>query len=467
MYTLDELRPLAIFSGLPDSQLGWFLEQGVAVELARGERMFERGQPAEYMFVVVEGEIERFEEIAGQWLVVATTRAGEVTGMLPFSRMTEYPGHTVAAVPSRVLRVERASFSEMISMSDEVGSRLVALMTDRVRGDVRLEQQREKLMALGKLSAGLAHELNNPAAAMRRTAAGLAEVLSAQHDRALRVVRGGVDEASLAAVDELVRSLGTRAAPVLSSLEQGELEEEILDWLEEQGVDRAWELAPAFAGAGATVDDLRRVGEAIAPDSLGDLLAWLGGGLEAERMAAEVDNAAERIAKLVSAVKSFSQMDRSAEHKPVDVHGGLESTLAMYSYACASKGLRVTKRYASGLPPVPANEGELNQVWSNLIDNAICATGNGGEIRVETDADDWNVIVRVVDDGPGIPEKLQSRIFDPFFTTKDVGEGTGLGLDIALRIVRLHQGNIEVESHPGHTVFVVRLPLEPGGPPAT
>jgi len=195
---------------------------------------------------------------------------------------------------------------------------------------------------------------------------------------------------------------------------------------------------------------------------LGAAIAWLGGGLAAVRMAAEIDSASERISGLIASVKSYSQMDRSPEHKPVDLHAGLESTLAIYSHALASKRLRVERRYAESLPSLNGNAGELNQVWGNLIDNAIDAMSEGGELGIETGADEWRVYVRVVDDGVGIPDDVRSRIFEPFFTTKGVGEGTGLGLDIALRIVQLHKGQIQVESRPGRTEIVVSLPLAGG-----
>jgi signal transduction histidine kinase len=334
-----------------------------------------------------------------------------------------------------------------------------------VRGDVRLEQQREKLMALGKLSAGLAHELNNPAAAVRRTAAGLATRLEAQRDRVLRLLRGGGDAASIDAVEKLRQELRERQAPKLTSLEESEREEAILDWLEERDVDEAWELAPAFMAAGVTDEDLERCSAEIAPGLLPDAIAWLGGGLAADRMAAEIDASAVRISDLISSVKSYSQMDRSPEHKPTDIHAGLESTLMMYAHALAGKNVRVRRSYSESLPEVTANPGELNQVWSNLIDNAIDAMSQGGELVVETDLDEWNAMVRIVDDGSGIPDEVRSRIFEPFFTTTDVGEGTGLGLDIALRIVRLHRGQIEVESRPGRTAMTVCLPIDASAPP--
>jgi len=468
MLTPDQLRPLEIFEDLPDEVLAWFAGRSRGIELESGAHLFERGQPADYLFVVVDGTIQRYEEIAGQWLVVATTGRGEVTGMLPFSRMTHYPGTTVAAEPARVLRLEKVHFPEMLAVSYEIGRRLVSSMADRVRGDVRLEQQRDRLMALGKLSAGLAHELNNPIAAVRRTAESLLRTIEAQ-DAAIRRLLRRIDDGAVATVvQKLRRELRDRRPGEGGALEASEREDALGDWLEAKGVDDPWSLATQLAAAGATVGDLESAARSIPGEVLGDALVWLGCGLAASGMSAEIGSAATRVSELVASIKTFSQMDRSVEHKSIDLEVGLESTLAIFAHAIHRGGIRVERRFAEALPRVRGNAGELNQVWSHLIDNAIDAMGEGGSLRVETGADEWNVEVRIVDDGHGIPEEIRSSIFEPFFTTRDVGEGTGLGLDIALRIVRLHEGQIRVESRPGCTEMTVCLPIahDPGSLPS-
>jgi signal transduction histidine kinase len=463
-FTTDELRTVAILEGLPEWQLAWIADHGEKIELAQGDRMFERGQPADFMFIVVKGTIQRYEEIGGEWLVVATTRRGEVTGMLPYSRMTHYPGHTVATEAAQVLRLEQTDFQEMLVVSQEIGRRLVAVMSDRVRGDVRLEQQRERMAALGRLSAGLAHELNNPASAVRRAAAELSEEHARLSALVLDLVRHHVDEAAIEAADTLARLAREREPARLTPLERSEREEALQDWLEDQGIERAWESAATFADGGLTVADLETFAGKVSPTTLGDALAWVGATLGADRTVAEIASSAARISELIASVKTYSHMDRSPEHKPTDVREGLDNTLTMLSHKLKKKAVRLARDYEDDLPAIPANAGELNQVWTNLIDNAVDALDDGGELRIETRHDDAWVVVRVIDSGHGIPDEIRPRIFEPFYTTKGVGEGTGLGLDIAMRIVKTHQGSIDVQSGPGRTEMCVRLPVSPSRP---
>ena len=460
-FTTDELRPLAILEGLPDWQLAWFCDHGDKIELGTGDRMSELGQPADFMFIVVIGTVEGYEEIGGEWLTVATIRRGQVTGMLPFSRMTHYPRYAVAVEPSLVLRIKKTDFQEMLTVSHEVGQRLVAQMSDRVRGDVRLEQQREKMVALGRLSAGLAHELNNPAAAVRRAAAGLAEQLARLPALVVGLVRHDVGEAAFTAVDRLRRLARERESPDLSPLDRSGREEEITAWLEGHGAAEAWEIAGTLADAGLAVDDLETFAGQVPDAILAAALAWVASGLGADRMVAEIASSAGRISELIASVRSYSHMDRSPEHKPTDVRQGLDNTLTILGHKLKQKNIRLVRDYQDDLPTIPANAGELNQVWTNLIDNAIDAMGDGGQLRIEARSDDSGVDVKVIDDGPGIPDDVRPRIFEPFFTTKGVGEGTGLGLDIAMRIVKTHRGQIDVQSRPGRTEMFVRLPVAP------
>ena len=462
-FTVDELRPLSIFEGLSENRLAWFCEHGAKIELVAGDRMLERGQPADFMFVVVTGTIDGYEEIGGQWLVVATTKRGQATGTLPFSRMTHYPRYAVAVEPSQVLRIEKSDFREMVSVAWGVVERLVAQMSDRVRGDVRLEQQREKMMALGKLSAGLAHELNNPSAAVSRAAATLSAHLAKLAACVTGLIRLNLDEATIDAINLLPTVVRARESIVLSPLERGEREEELTAWLEDRGVAEGWEIAGTFADAGLGVEDLEEFEGKVPAVALGDALGWVECGIAAERMVGEIASSSERITTLITSVKTYSHMDRSSEHKLTDVREGLDSTLTMLRHKLEKKNIRLSRNYEEDLPMIPANAGELNQVWTNLIDNAIDAMGEGGELSIEAKQDESRVGVDVIDDGPGIPDDLRPRIFDPFFTTKGVGEGSGLGLDIALRIVRTHRGHVDVRSKPGRTEMRVHLPVDSTG----
>jgi len=460
-FTPDELRPLAIFDGLGDEPLLWLSDHGTRIVLNTGERMFKRGQPADFMFIVVRGKVERYEEIGGQWLMVATTVRGQVTGMLPYSRMTHYPGHTIAAEPSEVLRVEKADFDAMLAVSHALGKRLVAEMSNRVRGDVRLEQQREKMMALGRLSAGLAHELNNPMAAIRGTVAALGRRISSQTELMIQVAKRGLENKAFDGIRRLQDTARRRDAPDLTPLERSDREEDTAHWLEAHGIDQAWEIASALAETGLREDDLERFAEAVPEATLADALAWVAGNIEVDRMLEEISSSAGRVSELVGSVKVYTHMDRSSEHKPTDVREGLDNTLAMVGHRIKQKNIRLVRGYPETLPTIPGNAGELNQIWTNLIDNAIDAMTDEGELRIEVGVDDWCVDVKVIDNGGGIPDEIRPRIFDPFFTTKDVGQGTGLGLDIARRIVQTHRGQIDVRSRPGRTEVLVRLPIAP------
>jgi signal transduction histidine kinase len=459
-FARSHLESLTILEGLPEDQLDWFCQHGERVVLGEGQHMFERGEPATAMWIVVRGTVQRFEQVGGQWMPVATTVAGEVTGMLPFSRMTHYPGYTVATEPSEVLRVDALLFREMIDASLEVARRLVAQMSDRVRGDVRLEQQGEKMMALGRLSAGLAHELNNPAAAIGRAASTLAESDTKLSRLVAALVRHDVDDEALERLVQL-RSRARVDHAKESALARAEREDALVAWLDGRGVEDAWDVAAHLADGGMTEGDLEDLAGHLPESALSDAIRWVAAGLESARLIGEIGTAANRISALIASIKTYSHMDRSPEHKPTDVRNGIDNTLTMLNHKLNGKEIQLAREYPDDVPMIAANAGQLNQVWTNLIDNAIDAAGEGGSLTLRVSTRDRWVEVEVVDDGPGIPKDIRPRIFEPFFTTKDVGAGTGLGLGIANRIVRTHGGHIEVRSRPGETVMCVRLPIEP------
>jgi signal transduction histidine kinase len=327
--------------------------------------------------------------------------------------------------------------------------------------DVRLEQQQEKMAALGRLSAGLAHELNNPAAAVRRAAAGLADELMGVGDLVSGLMRHDVEEVHVDAIDHLRLIAHQRTKGDVSPLVRSRLEEGLGTWLEEQAVPQAWDLAGTFADAGVTVEDLEGFGGMVPKALQADALGWVAYGLSVERIVSEIASSAERISELVASVKVYSHMDRSPEHRPTDVREGLDNTLTLLSYKLKQKQIRVVREYQDDVRMIPANAGELNQVWTNLLDNAIDAVKDDGEVRLEVRGDETHLTVDIVDNGHGIPEDARARIFEPFFTTKHVGEGTGLGLDIAMRIVKTHRGSLSIESKLGKTMARVRLPVAP------
>jgi signal transduction histidine kinase len=461
MSILEELRKIKTFEDLPEDQLAWLAQQGTEIRLQPGEVLTRAGDPADRMFVLLEGELQ-FRRDG----FVFTARAGAVSGMLPFSRMTRFPVTGEAVTPARVIWFSSSIFPEMCQRMPPLIGRLVAVLTDRVREVTRMDEQREKLASLGKLSAGLAHELNNPAAAARRAASGLAELLATARENNVRLNRFALTPQQREHIARFERDTGKRAAqsPVsLAPLEQSDREEQLTTWLEAHQVQDAWKLAPVLVEAGVDSGELDSLVEHIGPEPLGEVFGRVAALLTAAALVHEIEHSTARISELVKAIKEYSYMDQAPEQE-VDLHSGLDSTLTIMAYKIRKAGVAVVREYDRSLPRICAYGSELNQVWTNLIDNAVDAmsgngTGSVKELTVRTAHDPVGVLVEVADTGLGIPPEIQSRIYDPFFTTKPVGEGTGLGLDAVSRIVRKHRGDIRVESQPGNTRFQIRLPL--------
>jgi signal transduction histidine kinase len=456
--SVADLRSLRELADLPEDVVAWLAERGELVEGDPGERLFTEGDPADHMFAMLSGALQLFTKVGGQALLFDTFRTGRISGVLPYSRITSFSGYGLFVEPSRVFRLGKPHFPEMLQRSPELGQRLVAIMSDRVRDSTRTEEQREKMMALGKLAAGLAHELNNPAAAVRRSASSLRERLETMPSLVEDLLRQGIDEDAIRSSRAVLARVRERPAVSLSTLERGAKEDELSDWLEVHGVPQAWDAAEALVEAGFGVADLDALA-AVGKEKVPPLLAWLAATIESDRLTQEIAAAAARISELVGSVKTYSHLDHAPDMQPTDVRQGIDSTLIMLGHELKAKAIRVVREDAKDLPLITAHPGELNQVWTNLIDNAVDALPAGGELRIETAREAAHVVVRVIDNGSGIPTDIQTRIFEPFFTTKGVGDGTGLGLDIVQRIVRQHAGQIDVESQPGRTAFTVRLPL--------
>jgi signal transduction histidine kinase len=461
MSILEDLRKVQTFEDLPEDQLAWLAQQGTEIGLQPGEVLVRAGDPADKMFVVLEGELQ-FRRDG----FVTTVRAGAVSGMLPFSRMTRFPVTGEAITPVRVIWFSSSIFPEMCQRMPPLIGRLVAVLTDRVREVTRMDEQREKLASLGKLSAGLAHELNNPAAAARRAAAGLAELLATARENNVRLNGFALTPQQREYIARFERDTGKRAAqsPVsLAPIEQSDREEQLTGWLEAHKVQDAWKLAPVLVEAGVDGSELDSLVEHIGPEPLGEVFGRVAALLTAAALVHEIEHSTARISELVKAIKEYSYMDQAPEQE-VDLHSGLDSTLTIMAYKIKRASVAVVREYDRSLPRICAYGSELNQVWTNLIDNAVDAmsgndSGSVKQLTVRTARDPVGVLVEVTDTGSGIPSEVQSRIYDPFFTTKPIGEGTGLGLDAVSRIVRKHRGDIHVDSKPGDTRFQVRLPL--------
>jgi signal transduction histidine kinase len=454
------LRQIEIFSDLRDDQLQWFIASSEQVTAAPGDVLIREGAPADALYVLLAGEIRGRRENGPADLPGFVAEAGQVTGLLPFSRLTVFPLTARATVPSRLLRLHKDSFQEMLQRIPELLPRLVGVMSDRIRAYSRAEQQRDKLSALGKLSAGLAHELNNPASAASRAAEALRENM-----RELRQINRALDDdslscqarAMLASLEEGVLSQLDGARP-LDALAQSDLEEELTGWLNRRHIANTTRLASGLIEAGVNLAALESIGARFPDTVLPHVLARVVCSASAEKLTREIEISTGRIAELVRAIKEYTYMDRAPEQE-VDIHRGIESTLTILNFRL-KRGVEVRREFDPHLPRVFARGGELNQVWTNIIDNAIDAMDGKGELVVRTSRELDYALIEIVDNGPGIPAEVQPHVFEPFFTTKGVGAGTGVGLDIAYRIVRGHRGEISFESRPGRTAFQVRLPLK-------
>jgi signal transduction histidine kinase len=452
----EQLRKIAVFADLPQEDLLWFVSKCQELRVAPGDIVMCEGDKPEFMMIMLEGEIRARAERGPADGPVFTMNSGEVSGMLPFSRLKVISVTGRAVVPSHYLAFHVSHFEEMFHRLPELVRRLVGLLADRVRNVTRQEQQHEKLAALGKLSAGLAHELNNPSAAARRSAAALRDCLARLRDSARNTEIGPEDCALLAKRGEEIRA-SLKPAQFKDEFARVEREEGIQAWLEARQVNDAWKLSPALAEANLT-DAHLEIFASAAGASLGPELTRFATLLEMDRIAEELENSSARISDLIKAIKEYSYMDQGPVQE-VDIERGLETTLTIMHHKL-KRGITVTRDFAPNLPRVMANGSELNQVWTNLIDNAADAMNGSGRLTIRTARENDFVLVEISDNGPGIPPEVKSRIFDPFFTTKGVGQGTGLGLDVVSRIIKNVRGQINVTSAPGDTRFQVRIPMQ-------
>ena len=454
---IDDLRKIGVFADLSADQLGWLAEKFEEHRFLPGEVMAHEGEPLDYLIVILEGET-RIQRKSGSDELVFRGFAGEVTGLLPYSRLTHYGGTSRAVLPTRVVGLHRKFFPEMLQRMPLLGQRLVSIMADRIRETTRIETQRDKLMALGKLSAGLAHELNNPAAAAQRATASLREALETVRDASIRLARHALSQEQREMITRFEREAGQYAPTIPADpLAQRDREERITTWLEGHKTPEAWRVAPALADMGVDVPKLESLAAHVGDEVLCDALIRIASLLTIARLISEIEISTKRISHLVQAIKEYSYMDQAAM-QTIDLHQGLENTLTILQHRLKG-GINVVRDYDENLPKICAYGGELNQIWTNLISNAIEAMQGKGELHVRTARDLDRVLVEISDNGPGIPPAILPRIFEPFFTTKGVGEGTGLGLDTVSRIIRNHHGEIRVFSHPGDTRFQVYIPV--------
>ena len=456
MVNAQELSGFPIFADLPDDQLAWFLSQSQEIKLKAGEIYARQGDPPDAMFVLLEGEFEWRGEFGGETVVIPG-KVGDVTGALPFSRMQHFTVTGRAIRDGRILRFPAALFPDLIQRMPELAKRLVGVMADRIRESTRLEQQRDRLAGLGKLSAGLAHELNNPASAAKRAAAQLRDTLHRIKEAAHELGRCELTPEQKSEMEKLETFITQRDEPPPDPLTISDLEEQIDSLLRSHGQTDLWQLAAELAQRGIKPAVLESLFENLDPDTARAALVRIAASVEIASLLKEIESSTSRISDLVRAIKEYTFMDQSPVQN-VDVVKSLETTLTILNHKL-KRGVMVHRDYQPVPLLVNSFGSELNQVWTNLIDNAIDAMSGAGDLRVRTFRDDGCVVVEIADNGPGISPEVKPHIFEPFFTTKGVGEGTGLGLDTVQRIVKKHHGNIQVNSKPGDTRFQVWLPL--------
>ena len=455
---VDRLAAHRTVGAAPREELIWLADHGSLRHLDAGQVLTAKGTRPRGLFVILEGSFGMSVDRGSGPRKIMEWREGDVLGLLPYSRVAGPPGDSVAQDAALILELQAGQMRAMAEQCHELTAILVQAMIDRARAFTSSDLHDEKMVSLGKLSAGLAHELNNPVAAIERSAALLDEQLEAGERAARTTVAFKLTEAQLAAVDSLREAcLRSRNSALRSPIEQAEREEAIGDWLSERRLDLA--IAEPLADTAVTFEALDAVAQAIEEPALDAVLRWSASGCAVRGLASEIQEAAMRISGLVGAIKGFTHMDQAMVAGPVDLVQGLGNTITILKAKARARSADVALEADPGLPRVRGFAAELNQIWANLIDNALDAIAEGGRVEVTARREDRRVVVRITDDGPGIPTHVRDRIFDPFFTTKPIGQGTGLGLDIVRRLIRHNEGEIGFESHPGRTVFRVSLPI--------
>jgi signal transduction histidine kinase len=456
MIEKSELVSVPAFAGLPDDQIEWFLSQSQEIHLSAGETYLRQGDPADAMIVVLEGQLQLRGELGGETIVISI-KPGDVTGVLPFSRMKQVVVTGRAITDGRILRFPAALFPDLVQKMPELTQRLVNLMSDRIRETTRMEQQRDRLAGLGKLSAGLAHELNNPASAAKRATSLLRDALKRIKDASHELGRRDLTAAQKSEIEKLEASFMQQDTPPLDTLAVSDLEDQIDSLLRSHGQNDLWQLAADLARRNVKPEGLESLFANLDPSVARAALVRIAASVEIANLLNEIESSTARISDLVRAIKEYTYMDQ-APVQNVDIAKGLETTLTILHHKL-KRGVTVERDYEPVPLLVNSFGSELNQVWTNIIDNAIDAMGGKGELRVRTYREDNCVVVEIGDNGPGISPEVKPHIFEPFFTTKGVGEGTGLGLDTVQRIVKKHRGSVQVTSKPGDTRFQIWLPL--------
>lgn len=461
--TVATLKTFENLKDVPDDQLQWLIDICEDHVIPEGTLVSKPGDPMTGPNFVISGQLAVYIVLNGAKRELGIFGDGVISGYLPYSRGRVSNVYMKTRTDVHVLSYPTERIREMISSQFELTQALVHVMSNRVREFTAFQQQNEKMMALGKLSAGLTHELNNPASAIVRDSVSLREHLRLEPETFKKLTAIQMDATQVDAVnDSLFKVLAETERPKLTLKERTKREEELSDWLDDNDIADGYDMVESFVDFNFTVADLDNFASHIPKRFLPPVFGWINTVLVTEKMVEDIQESARRIAELVKSVKTFTHMDRGTDKQYADIHIGIRNTLNMLGYRKKKGNITVVEDFDLNLPPVKALIGELNQVWTNLIDNAFDAMEvNGkGTLTIKTERDKDFVQVSVIDDGPGIPDDIKSRVFDPFFTTKEMGKGTGMGLEVTQRIVNQHRGSIKIKSEPGHTEFIVCFPID-------
>lgn len=457
---IEKLRKFHQFENVPEKQLVWLSTHLESVEIPKGKFLFERGSPIDQLLIIFEGEFEIYLLNNGNRKAFGRIKSEDISGLLPFSRAKIASGYAVALKPSVVGKLSREKLKEMIQQHFELTEALVHEMNNRIRNVTQTEVQNEKLIALGKLSAGLAHELNNPASAMVRSADLLQKHLMDLPDNFKNVIKIKADDSVIDGINNFMYQKLEKKTTQFSLLEQNSLEDELLDWFEDCQLDDKYDLIPLLVEYQFDTEDLNEIKGLLREEDFNPVLKWIIQNMTTHKTVIDIKESSSRIETLVQSVKTYSYMDQSLDFQLLNIHKGIQSTLNVLNHKITRVGHQLVVNFDENLPKINGMPGELNQVWTNLIDNAIDALPEkGGVITISTEASGNFVYIRIKDNGSGISEEHINRIFEPFFTTKEIGKGTGLGLDIAMKIIKQHNGKLKASSKKGETIFEVCLPI--------
>ena len=463
MTVLDHLKAIPAFQDVPEGQLQWVQERSECLSLKKGENLFEPGSPIDRLLLVLTGDFTVKLQKNNQLQVVAQIKAPAISGLLPYSRADVAKGFAEANQDAEVVVLPKHHFKEMICDCHELTTVLVHEMSSRIRQFTKQEQLNDKMVSLGKLSAGLAHELNNPSAAVVRSSKALSKHLKFLPDKFKEVVRIQMNEAMIDSVNDLLFSKVSNGVQQLSMMERSSKEEEMEDWLYEAGCEEPEELIDNLIDFGFEIDDLEQIGADTPREHQLAVINWINQVLSTERLVDEIEDASDRINKLVSSIKSYTHMDQAPEKIKTDIHTGIDNTLTMLNHKIKDNKVEIHRIYGTDLPHPEILPSSINQVWTNILDNAIDAMEESEQrtLTIQTEASDTFMKVSISDTGIGIPDEIKEKIFDSFFTTKAVGKGTGLGLENVLEIVKVqHSGLIDVASTPGNTTFTICIPIK-------